>query len=242
MESKRELTMPKTAKAYIALVVLSGAAVLLFAASSWPATGLRQFVIYLGLAALASTLKVRIPGMEGTMSPNFVFLLLGMAACGFSQVVVISLAAALVQSLWAAKRPRLVQVAFSAATLMVSSAMAYKVSHLFLAANTGESSVPFVLLAGSLYFPLNSAMVSIVIGLVSGQPLRQAVLRCYEWVFRHFMGGIIFAGLVSSAYSASTAWRGALVLLPAVLLAYFYYVRRAARASSLQRSEVSAAD
>jgi hypothetical protein len=232
--------MPSKAKTYIALIIACGAAVLLFAAGSWPSTGLRQFVIYLGLAALASTLKVRIPGMEGTMSPNFVFLLLGMASCGFSQVVVISLAAALVQSLWAAKRPRLVQVAFSAATLMVSSAVAYKLSHVMLAGAGGESSVPFVLLAGSLYFPLNSALVSIVIGLVDGQPLRQVAQRCYEWVFRHFMGGIVLAGLISGAYSPSTAWKGALVLLPAVVLAYVYHRYRTVGVMRLNRSQVPA--
>lgn len=233
--------MPKAAKTYIALVIVFGAAVLLFAAWSWPSVGPRQFAIYLGLAALASTLKVRIPGLEGTMSPNFVFLLLGMAACRFSEVVVISLAAALVQSLWAAaKRPRLVQVAFSGATLILSSAVAYKLSHLLLTGNGGESSVPFVLLAGSLYFPLNSALVSIVVGLVDGQPLRQVTQRCYEWVFRHFMGGIIFAGLISGAYSPSAAWRGALVLLPAMVLAFFYYRHRAARAVGLRSSRAPA--
>lgn len=227
--------MPKTAKTYIALVIGSGAAVLLLAAGSWPSGGLQQFVIYLGLAALASTLKLRIPGLEGTMSPNFVFLLLAMASCRFSEVVVISLAAALVQSFWAAaKRPRLVQVAFSAATLMLSSAVAYKLSHLLLAVTSGESSVPSVLLAGSVYFPLNSALVSIVIGLVSGQRLGQVMERCYEWVFRHFMGGILFAGLISSAYSPSAAWRGALVLLPAVVLAFFYYRYRASRAVGMR--------
>jgi hypothetical protein len=233
--------MPSKAKTYIALVILSGAAVLLFAAGSWPSSGLQQFVIYLGLAALASTLKVRIPSLEGTISPNFVFLLLAMAVCRFSEVVVISMAAALVQSLWApAKRPRLVQVAFSAATLMLSASVAYKLSHLSLAANGGESAVPFVLLAGSLYFPLNSAMVSIVIGLVERQPLKQVMLRCYEWVFRHFMGGILFAGVISGAYSASTAWHGALVLLPAVVLAYLYYANRAARAARMQPAQSAA--
>ena len=235
--------MTNTAKSYIALVLLSGAAVLAFAAGTWTSNGLQQFVIYLGLAALASTLKVRIPGMEGTISPNFVFLLLAMAACNFSEVVVISLVAALVQCVWAsAKRLRLVQVAFSAATLVVSTAVAFKFSHLFLGSHGGQTSAPLVLLAGSIYFPLNSAMVSIVIGLVQQQPLRQVTLRCYEWVFRHFMGGIIFAGLISSAYAAPMAWRGALVLLPAVVLAYVYHLNRAARAGSMPRTGVSAAD
>ena len=233
--------MPKTAKTYIALVIASGAAVLLLAAGAWPSANLKQFVVYLGLAALASTLKVRIPGLEGTISPNFVFLLLGMTACSFSEVVVMSLTAALVQSLWAAKRPRLVQVAFSAATLMVSSAVAYKLSHLLvLSGNGGESSVPFVLLAGSVYFPLNSALVSIVIGLVNGNPLRQVTQHCYSWVFRHFMGGIIFAGLISGAYSPAMAWKGALVLLPAVILAFSYYRNRAGRVGAMRGSHAAA--
>jgi len=233
--------MTKTAKTYIGLVILSGAAVLLLAAGSWPAAGLKQFAIYLGLAALASTLKVRIPGMEGTISPNFIFLLLGMASCGFSQVVVMSLVAALVQSFWAAaKRPRLVQVAFSAATLVLSSAFAYKLSHVLLSGNGGESSVPLVFLAGSLYFPLNSALVSIVIGLVEGQRLGQVMQHCYAWVFRHFMGGILFAGLISGAYSPATAWRGALVLLPAVLLAFIYYRHRASRVLGMRGSHAAA--
>lgn len=235
--------MPKIAKTYIALVIASGAAVLFLAAGAWPSTGLRQFAIYLGLAALASTLKVRIPGLEGTISPNFVFLLLSMTSCRFSEVVIISMVAALVQCLWVpAKRPRLVQVAFSAATLILSASAAYQLSHLFVAGNAAQSSVPFVLLAGSLYFPLNSAMVSIVIGLVEGQPLRQVTLRCYEWVFRHFMGGILFAGMISGAYSSATAWRGAVVLLPAVVLGYLYYVNRAARTVAVPSSRPSAAD
>src|SRR5215467_7446801 len=126
-------TMPRNAKAYITMVIVSGMALLLLAAGSWSSTNMRQFAIYLALAAFASALKVRIPGMESTISPNFVFLLLGMVALPFSQVAVISLAAALVQSLWfAAKRPRLVQVAFSAAGLVLSSSVAYKFGHLVL--------------------------------------------------------------------------------------------------------------
>ena len=233
--------MPNAAKTYIALVISAGAAVLLVAAATMPTSGLQQFVIYLSLAGLASTLKVRIPGMEGTMSPNFLFLLLAMAACRLSEVVIISLVAALVQSLWAARRPRLVQVAFSAATLMLSAAAAYLLGHLPVSTSAAGSAVPLVLLAGSLYFPLNSGMVSVVIGLVERQPLKLVMLRCYQWVFRHFMGGIIFAGLISGAYSTSTAWHGAVVLLPAVVLAYLYYANRAARAGQMHPAQSPAA-
>lgn len=219
--------MPKNAKAYIALVIASGTMLLLLAAGSWSSASLRQFTIYLGLAALASTLKIRVPGIDGTMSPNFVFLLLGMATCSFSEVVAISLTAALVQTVWAsAKRPRLVQAAFNAAALILSASAAYKFSHLTVSGDRAEPAVALVILAGSVYFPLNAALVSAVIGLVEGQPLRQVGRHCYESVFPYFMGGIIFAGLISGAYTRSTAWKGALVVVPAVLLGYVYFSYR----------------
>jgi len=225
--------MSKTAKSYIALVIASGALLLMLAAGSWSSANLRQFAIYLGLAALASALKVRIPGMEGTISPNFIFLLLGMVTLPFSQVAVISLAAALVQSLWAStKRPRLVQVAFSSSTLVVCSALAYKFAHLVLAGSTADSAVVCVILAGSIYFPVNSGLVSMVIGLAEGQPCKQVCMRCYQWAFPYFLGGIAFAGLVSGAYAPSMLWKGALVLLPAAVLAYLYFANLTARVAS----------
>src|ERR1700758_2794231 len=171
--------MPSQAKPYIAFVIASGGILVLLAAGWWSSANLRQFVIYLCLAAFASALKVRIPGMESTISPNFVFLLLGMMAMPYSQVVAVSVAAALVQSLWAsAKRPRFVQVVFSAAAVILSSSLAYEFSHLILAESGTESLLVRVILAGSAYFPLNSALVSIVIGLVEGQPLKQVYRSC----------------------------------------------------------------
>jgi hypothetical protein len=235
--------MPKIAKSYIALVIASGTTLLLFAAGSWSNANIKQFAIYLGLAALASTLKIRIPRLESTVSPNFLFLLLGMAVCQFSEVVVISLTSAIVQSLWASsKRPRLVQVAFSAAALVVSSSLAYALSHRLLIGDSPEFSVSRVILAGSLYFPLNSALVSAVISLVEGQPLRGVFGRCYQSVFPYFVGGIAFAALVSGFYSVSTAWMGALLLVPVVVFSYFYSLSRsqrslpaAVRASSVEQ-------
>jgi hypothetical protein len=226
-------------------VIASSTAALLFAAATWSSAGLRQFAIYLGLAALASALKVRIPGFELTVSPNFGFLLLGIVALPFSQVVAISLAAALVQSLWAsAKRPRLVQVAFSAATLVVSSSAAYAVSHSLLAVLGVASPIACATIAGCVYFPLNSVLVSIVVGLVQDQPLNQVCQHCYEWVFPYFMGGIAFVGLASGAYIPSAIWKGALDLIPAAVLAHIYFRNRAAHlipatlpASSVEEEE-----
>jgi hypothetical protein len=233
--------MPRAAKVYISLVLCSGAAVLLMAAESWSSAGLPQFMMLLGLAAVSSTLKIRIPGFESTMSPNFAFLLVAMLCCNFSQVVTIALVAALVQSLWAAKRARLVQVAFSAAALVLSASAAFQCAHFLLGLSASNSPVLFAILAGCMYLPLNTALVSAVIGLVEGRSLWQVGRICYECVFPYFMGGIVFAGLVSSAFSGSKVWQGATVLFPVAVLGYLYSLSRMPTVTAVSSHPVPAA-
>lgn len=218
--------MPRIAKAYIALIIGSGAMVLFLAAGSWSTISLRQFAIFLGLAAISSAMKIRIPGIEGTMSPNFVFVVLSMAVCGFSEVVAITLCAAMVQSLWTAKQLRLVQVAFSAAALVLSATLARQFAFLLFGPNAINSPVALVIFAGCVYLSLNTAFVSAVIGLVEGKPVAQVASICYESVLPYFMGGILFAGLVCGSFSRSTLWNGAMALLPVVILGYVYALNR----------------
>jgi hypothetical protein len=218
--------MPRAAKIYISLILCSGAAVLLIAAGSWSSASLPSFLTLLGFAAVSSTLKLRIPGLDSTLSPNFIFLVLAMLCCSFSELVAIALVAALVQSLWAAKKPHLVQVAFSAAALVLSAAVVFQSSRFLLGSNASNSSLVFAVLAGTVYLPLNTALVSAVIGLVERRPLLQVARICYECVFPYFMGGILFASIVSGAFSRSSAWQGATVLFPVAILGYLYSLGR----------------
>jgi hypothetical protein len=218
--------MPRIAKTYISLILCSGAAVLLIAAAWWSSASLPPFLTLLAFAAVSSTLKLRIPGLEGTLSPNFIFLLLAMLSCSFSELVAMALIAALVQSLWAAKRPRLVQVAFSAAALVLSAIIAVQSSRFLLGSNASNSPLVFAVLAGTVYLPLNTALVSAVVGLVERRPLLQVARMCYECVFPYFMGGILFTGIVSGAFSRSSAWQSATVLFPVAVLGYLYSLRR----------------
>ena len=224
----RESSMPNTAKAYIALILASGTMIVVLAAKSWSSPNLPAFSAFLGLTLFASTLKVRIPGFTGNISPNFVFLLIGMAAFRFPEVIAASLAAALLQSMWRPKQSlQLVQVAFNAATLVSSSAVAYGISHVAVRQIGTLSSLAVILLAGSFYVPLNTALVSMVVSLVERKPLRQVCQQCYEWVFPYFLVGILLTGLVGAAsQSKSAAWQESLLLVPAVVLAYLYFLRR----------------
>jgi hypothetical protein len=219
--------LPRNARLYISLVIASGFAILLLAARSWSPANLKQFAIYLGLAAVASTLKIRIPGIESTITPNFVFLVLAMNALRFSEVVVISGVMAVIQCVWrSSSRPRLVQVTFSAAALVLSAAAAYQLSHFLLVENAWDSAIGTVILAGCIYFPLNSALVTVVICLASGQSFAQIYSRGEAWVFPYFMGGIAFAALASAGYHQSASWKAAVILIPAIILTHVYLLNR----------------
>ena len=232
--------MSRVAKSYIGLVIAAGAALLLIAARSWSPAGLWQFAAFLSLAAFASTLKVRIPGTTSTMSPNFAFLLGAMAVLSFAQVMALCLVAALVQATWRPKRSlRLVKVSFSAAALVVSGAFAFTMAHLVLRYLANMSSMGLILVAGCLYMPANTVLVSIVMGLAEHHPLKQICGRCYQAVFPYFILGIVFTALIEGALPQTMVWQRPLLLAPAMVLAYAYFLLRANRGA---RAEAGASD
>ncbi len=65
------------AKIFVAATTALGVMVLAIALGHWQSANLLRFSCYLLVAVLASSLKVRLPGIEGTMSVNFLFVLLG---------------------------------------------------------------------------------------------------------------------------------------------------------------------
>jgi hypothetical protein len=224
--------MPNNAKAYIALILALGLATTLFTAISWTSADLTSFAVFFAITVFASTLKVRIPGMTGTMSPNFAFLVIGMVRFSWSEIAVAALAAGLVQSIWRAKQPRVVQVAFNAANLVLSASASFALSHAIVTQMGISPAVPVVVLGGCFYTALNTTLVSLVVSLVEGQEFSEACQRCYEAVFPSFFAGITIAGLLSGSLLGTKAWHPSATLLPSTILGYLYlraHNRRALR-------------
>ena len=65
---------------------------------------LPRFICYFLLALLSSGLKVSLPGVTGTMSVNFLFILMGIAELNLPQTLILGLGAATVQIFWHAKK------------------------------------------------------------------------------------------------------------------------------------------
>ncbi|SPE23380.1 hypothetical protein SBA2_1200002 [Acidobacteriia bacterium SbA2] len=75
--------MSLSAKAFITLIVIAGLGTLIYGGIHQSSKNIAEFICYLGIAILASRLKVNLPGITGTLSVNFLFILIGVLELSF---------------------------------------------------------------------------------------------------------------------------------------------------------------
>ena len=90
-----------------------------------------EFICYLGIAILGSRLRVTLPGITGTLSVNFLFILVGIAELGYAEALTLGAIAMMVQSLYPG-RPTAIQLTFNVCAGSLSTALAYLVYHMLI--------------------------------------------------------------------------------------------------------------
>src|SRR5690242_1773403 len=88
---------PLSAQLFIVATAACGAGIFFYSATHWSSENVVEFVCYTALAVAASRLKVSLPGITGTMSVNFLFILLGVLELSLGETLVLGCAAFLVQ-------------------------------------------------------------------------------------------------------------------------------------------------
>ena len=109
---------------FIVVVVLCGTAVLAYSVMHGRSENPLKFFCYLAIALAASRLKVNLPGITGTMSVNFLFLLLGVLELSLSETMALGCAAVVVQCL-DRERPNPIQVAFNVCSTALAIAITF---------------------------------------------------------------------------------------------------------------------
>ena len=116
------------AKVFVALVIVAGMAALLRGAIHQESKNIAEFICYLGIAILASRLRVTLPGITGTLSVNFLFILVGVAELSYSEAITLGAISMLAQC-WSANRPGAIQLTFNVCAGSLSTAAAYLTYH-----------------------------------------------------------------------------------------------------------------
>lgn len=210
-------------KVFVGITASVGVVVLGFALLHWQSQDLLRFACYLAVAVLASGLKVQLPGIDGTMSVNFLFILLGVLELSLPETLLIGCTATLVQSVWQA-RNRLdpVKVLFNVAGMMANASALTYVGYHWLAARFGTNKPILLMVAALVFFFANTLPISIVISLTEGKSSRKVWSECYFWSFPYYLVGAAAVGLVGIV-NRSAGWETSLLVLPLIYWVYRSY-------------------
>jgi len=211
------------AHVFIAGLAVAASASLALACTHWTATDLPKFACYLIAAVLASSFKVTLPGIEGTLSVNFLFTLLGILDLGLPETLLIVLASTLGQAyLRRLQQVKLLQLIFNWSQLTVSSAVAYGAYKLVVVHVLHAPGPLALVVAAVTHFACNTGAMSTIIGLTEEKPIARVWNDSYLWSFPYYMVGAAAAGLVSFL-NGHIGWQSSLLVLPPIYLLYRSY-------------------
>jgi len=210
-------------KTFVGTTVLMGLVVLGFGLSHWQSQDPMRFVCYLAVAVLASGLKVQLPGIDGTMSVNFLFILLGVLELSLPETLVIGCTASLAQSVWQL-RGRLdpVKVLFNVAGMMANASGLTFLTYHSLVGKFGSNKPILLMISALMFFFANTLPISIVIALTEGKSSRKVWSECYFWSFPYYLVGAAAVGLVGIV-NRSAGWQTSLLVLPLIYWVYRSY-------------------
>src|SRR5271155_2003266 len=211
------------ARAFIAGMAVAALACFTFAFFHWRSTDPIKFVCYLAAAVLASSFKVTLPGIEGTLSMNFLFTLIGILEMSLPETLLIGLVSTLAQFYWRpARRLKLVQLVFNLSQVTVCSGAAYGAYEL-VSVHVFHGPGPLALLVAAItYFACNTVAMSIIIGLTEDKAISNVWTEIYLWSFPYYMVGAAIAGFVSFL-NRHIGWQGSMLVLPPIYLMYRSY-------------------
>jgi putative nucleotidyltransferase with HDIG domain len=211
------------ARAYICAMAMTACGCFIFAFFHWQSTDPVKFVCYLVAALLASSFKVSLPGIEGTLSMNFLFTLVGILEMSLPETLLIGLVSTLAQFYWRpARRLKWIQLAFNLSQVTICGAVAYG-AFKFFAIHLLHGPGPVALVAASItHFIFNTAAMSTIIGLTEDKSVGKVWTDSYLWLFPYYMVGAAIAGLISFL-NAHIGWQASLLVLPPIYLVHRSY-------------------
>src|SRR5579864_40748 len=215
--------MSVRAKIFVTFVVALGWLMLARGLWFWQSRDLVGFAIYFVIAVLASGLKMRLPGVTGTISVCFFFLLMGIVSLSLPEVLLTGFTAALVQYVWhSAKKLTVVQLLFNVASVSIAISASYAVFHAtWLRSLPIELAVMLAILACT-YFAANTFPVAVIIALTEDKPFTKVWRTSYSWSFPYYVLGAASAGLFEIA-RRYLGWQTTMLGLPVIYLIYRSY-------------------
>jgi hypothetical protein len=189
--------IPLRARFCIDSVIVAGICLWMYAALHHPFQPLRSRALFCACvvtAVAAATLKIRLPGVNGTFSLGFVGSLVAIQQLGLMESLAIGSIVGIIQCVWnPVRRPLPIQILFNAANFSNSTAVAYAVYRGWLLSDAGTQSTAQLFWAAALFYTVNTGTVAGVLSLLERKPLANMFQHWCLWSFWYFAAGALIA-------------------------------------------------
>ncbi len=224
--------MPKSfsARMFVALIVISGLLVLGDAVLNAKHVPAAKFLAFLLVACVAARLKIKLPGVTGTMSVNLPFILVAAAEMKIAEALAIGFISTFIQCLAKGKKFYGIQVAFNCSTITLAVAATRLIYAAPSVASAVGSPALRLALAAVGYAMANTVPVAIVIGLTEAVSILRTWLEMLQLSFPYLVASAGIAGLTLTL-SQEIGWQVPLAVLP-IMAGIFQSYRRYFAATS----------
>ena len=214
-----------SARVFLCLIVFAGLSLFASAMVHAGSDNRLRFVCFFAIACIAARLRVKLPGVTGTMSVNLPFILLAASQMNIAEVMIVSCASTFVQCLpRAGKKFNWVQAVFNVAN-MALAVEATRALYASVALGSVIGSRPLLLaVAAAGYFLANTIPVSIIIALTENKNVLQSWTTMLQLSFPYYVASAGVAG-VALTVSARFGWEVPLLVFPLMALMFVSYRR-----------------
>jgi diguanylate cyclase (GGDEF)-like protein/putative nucleotidyltransferase with HDIG domain len=217
--------MSVLAKLYIAATISAAVLFLSFGVGVSRVNNLGWLLFYGAGALFAAGLKVKLPGISGTMSVSYVFVLAGISELSVGEALLIAALATVLQSVWHAQsRPRPIHLVFNVSSVSIAVTGAFWIYHHIptLGFDPTVHYATQLALASGTYFALNTVSIAGVVALTEGKNIAVVWRTAYFWMFPYYLIGASITALMRYLYH-SLNWKLMLFVLPVVYLIFRSY-------------------
>ena len=231
------MELPFKARLYWLAAMAAGVLVIVCAASSWNVgqENLWKFALYMVAAVVTSFLKIKLPGVVGTLSMNYMFIIVSLLELQLESAVLIGISSVMAQILIRPKvKPTWEQVVFGVFTIPVVILVSSRVGGLPFFARIDATGSLALLSASMVYYLSNTGIVGTIISLTTSKSLVRVWRDSFLWTYPQYLVGGALAGAIH-LINRFLPWQVLLLIGPPIYLVYRSYTLYLGRVDEQQK-------
>src|SRR6266478_1327074 len=194
---------------YIASTIVLGTGLIFRSLWLWRSDRPWLYMGFLTAALLTSAMKVSLPGIKGTISVGYIFVLFSITRFSLSETTVLAVAACLAQCLWRPKQQvKIIEISFTIATVAIAVWLSYVLYHGFGSTKPSEVvSILLLFLSTAVYFFLSTVLIAAAIGLTTCRSISLVWKEAYLWSLPYYLlGASILVVVAAVVPRIGTQW------------------------------------